>query len=102
MTIGERITFLRSRKRLSQTELSRESGVLLSTISMLEAGIRSGEGLRVETAKKLARALSVTLDYLCGMYEEEDGTLRPPSTADACRLTVLAGPMPQALASALF
>ena len=102
MTIGERITFLRNRKHLSQTELSRESGVLLSTISMLEAGIRSGEGLRVETAKKLARALSVTLDYLCGMYEEGDGNVWPPGLADACRLTKPADPMPQATAPALF
>jgi transcriptional regulator with XRE-family HTH domain len=83
MTIGERITFLRSKKHMSQTELARESGVLLSTINMLEAGIRSGEGLRVETAKKLARALSVTLDYLCGMYEDEHETVElcPVETA---------------------
>jgi hypothetical protein len=38
---------------------------------MLESGVRSGENLRVETARKLANALTVTLDYLCGVHEDE-------------------------------
>jgi transcriptional regulator with XRE-family HTH domain len=101
MTIGERVTRLRTRRNMSQTELSRASGVPLSVINMLEAGIRSGENLRVETARKLANALSVTLDYLCGVHEEDDGSLWPPSAADACRLPAPADQMHHAIASAV-
>jgi hypothetical protein len=48
---------------------------------MLEAGVRSGENLRVETARKLANALTVTLDYLCGVHEEEDSELLAAASA---------------------
>jgi len=77
MTIGERITRLRTRRGMSQTALARESGVPLSVINMLEAGVRSGENLRVETARKIANALTVTLDYLCGVHEDEESEREP-------------------------
>ena len=72
MTIGERLTRLRTRRQISQSALANASGVPLSVINMLEAGIRSGENLRVETARKLANALGVTLDRLCGVDEESE------------------------------
>jgi transcriptional regulator with XRE-family HTH domain len=81
MTIGERITRLRMRRNMSQTELARLSGVPLSVINMVEAGVRSGERLRVETARKLAAALVVTLDHLCGGYEEQDSEHFPTAAA---------------------
>ena len=71
MTIGERIAHLRRRKGLSQPELARQAGVPLSTLNYVERGIRKGEGLRVETIRRIARALDVSLDYLCGMYADE-------------------------------
>jgi transcriptional regulator with XRE-family HTH domain len=71
MTIGERITHLRTNKEMSQSALAKASDVPISVISMLEGGVRSGEKIRVETARKLANALTVTLDYLCGVHEEE-------------------------------
>lgn len=77
MTIGERVTRLRMRRQMSQSALAQASGVPLSVINMLEAGIRSGENLRVETARKLANALGVTLDRLCGVDEESE---RMPAT----------------------
>ena len=70
MTIGERIAQLRIRRNMRQTDLARAADVPISTLSMIEAGVRDGEGMSVKTAKKLAQALSVTLDYLCGMYED--------------------------------
>jgi transcriptional regulator with XRE-family HTH domain len=85
MTIGERITQLRIRRKMSQTALANASGVPLSVINMLEAGIRSGENLRVETARKLANALTVTMDYLCGVHEEEDSEECPTELATAGR-----------------
>jgi transcriptional regulator with XRE-family HTH domain len=77
MTIGERIAQLRNKKQMSQTALAREASIPLSTINMLEAGVRSGEGLSVKTARRLANALGVTLDFLCGPYEEEDSDFWP-------------------------
>jgi transcriptional regulator with XRE-family HTH domain len=77
MTIGERIALLRNKRQMSQTALAREADVTLSTINMVEAGVRSGEGLSVKTARKIANALGVTLDYLCGPYEEEDSEQLP-------------------------
>ena len=70
MTIGERIAHLRRRKGLSQPELARQAGVPLSTLNYVERGIRKGEGLSVETIRRIARALGVSLDYLCGMYAD--------------------------------
>jgi transcriptional regulator with XRE-family HTH domain len=71
MTIGERVMHLRTKRKMSQSALASQSGVPLSVINMLESGVRSGENLRVETARKLANALTVTLDYLCGVHEDE-------------------------------
>jgi transcriptional regulator with XRE-family HTH domain len=71
-TMGERIVRIRERRGLTPTELSRRANVPLSTLSVVERGIRKGEGLSVATAKRLAEALGVSLDYLSGMYEDED------------------------------
>jgi DNA-binding XRE family transcriptional regulator len=80
--IGERIMQLRNKHQMRQTDLAKAAQVPLSTINMLESGVRKGEGLSVETARKLARALTVTLDYLVGMYEEDkDSELLPAAIA---------------------
>jgi hypothetical protein len=47
----------------------------------LEKGLRSGEKVSLGIAKRLALALGVTLDYLAGMYEEEENDLEPASVA---------------------
>jgi len=80
MTIGERVTRLRKRYGWSQTDLAREAGIPVSIINMLESGARSGENLRIETARKLAQGLRVTLDRLCGEREDE-GELLPAEAA---------------------
>ena len=72
MTIGERIAHLRNKKGLQPSQLARMAGIPLSTLSYLERGIRDGEGLSVATIKRLARALGVSVDYLIGMYEDDD------------------------------
>ena len=77
MTIGERIRQLRNKRDMTQLALAKKAGVPVSTISMLEAGVRKGEGLSVETAKKIAKALVVTLDHLTGMYEDENSLCEP-------------------------
>lgn len=61
-SIGERVARLREARGWSQTELSRQSGVLQSDISRLEAGkTKRASALTVE---RLARALGMTTDWL--------------------------------------
>ena len=70
MDIGQRVKRVRGQKGLSLRQLSELSGVERGLISKLERGLRPQVSLLV--AMRLARALGVTLDYLAGMYEEED------------------------------
>jgi transcriptional regulator with XRE-family HTH domain len=70
MTFGERLKRLREVVGWSQNELARRSGVPRPTISDLEAGKQ--RGLTVANARKLARALGVSLDLLIGPEEDED------------------------------
>jgi transcriptional regulator with XRE-family HTH domain len=41
-----------------------------ATLSQLERGIRAD--VTTETAKRIARALGVSVDYLIGMYEDDE------------------------------
>lgn len=75
MTFGERLHQLRKDKKWSQRELARRARVNFAVISRLESGDRMFPSIPV--AKRLARTLGVTLDYLCGMYEDELGELGP-------------------------
>jgi transcriptional regulator with XRE-family HTH domain len=64
-TMGERILLLRRRAGLSQHELAKHAGVDVMTVSRLERGTK--KRLEVEPLARLAKALSVTADYLLGM-----------------------------------
>ena len=81
-TLGERIIHLRSKKNLSQAELARQAGIPYSTLCSLEKGLRSGEKVSLGIAKRLARVLGVTLDYLAGMYEEDESDVEPAALAE--------------------
>ena len=70
-SVGKRIRRLRRAKALSLRQLAKQSGVPQSTLSAVETGARGGRNLTLDTGKRLAKALGVTLDYLAGMYEEE-------------------------------
>jgi transcriptional regulator with XRE-family HTH domain len=80
-SVGERIQRLRRTKGLSLRQLAKQAGVPQSTLSAVETGARGGRNLTLETGKRLAKALGVTLDYLAGMYEEE--TEEEPASAVA-------------------
>jgi transcriptional regulator with XRE-family HTH domain len=81
-TMAQRITKMREKRGLSSSALAKEAQIPLSTLSVVERGIRRGEGLTVDTAKRIAAALGVSLDYLAGMYDEaEDEQTREPATA---------------------
>ena len=70
MDIGQRIKRLRARKGVSLRQLSELSGVERGLLSKLERGQRPQVSLQV--AMRIAKALGVTLDYLAGMYEDDD------------------------------
>jgi transcriptional regulator with XRE-family HTH domain len=65
---------LRKKRALEIRELARIADVPHVTLLRLEQGIRSD--VTTETAKKIARALGVGLDYLIGTWEEDDDLQR--------------------------
>lgn len=67
MPINERLKELRELRRLSMAELARLVGVDRKTIWYIEHGER---GVGLDIAKRLARALGVSLDELAEMDEE--------------------------------
>jgi transcriptional regulator with XRE-family HTH domain len=71
-SFGDRLIYLRKERGWSQTELATKAGVPVPTVNALEHGTRKGKRVAVEIAQRLARALGVSLDYLTGMYEEEE------------------------------
>ena len=72
MEFRVRLKQLRERRGFTQNGLAKASGVAQPVIQRLEAGARDVEHLSVGVARRLARALGVSVDYLIGMYEEED------------------------------
>jgi len=82
--VGRRIRRLREKHGLTLRALAAKAGVPTSSINAVEQGTRTGARLSLGTGKKLALALSVTLDYLSGMHEElgrddEDSAPEPPA-----------------------
>lgn len=73
MTMGERIRRRRQELGLSQQDLSEATGLRRAAISELERGKKTG--MTIDTAKALARALGVSVDYLIGTWDESEGHL---------------------------
>jgi transcriptional regulator with XRE-family HTH domain len=61
---------LREKRGLGLRELARMAGVHHPTLSQLERGVIAD--VTTGTAKKIARALGVSVDYLIGMYEDDE------------------------------
>ena len=70
MTFGERLAAKRQEKRWSQRALARYAGVSHTIIADLEKGMR--RSISTDAAKKLARALGVSVDYLIGTFEDDE------------------------------
>jgi transcriptional regulator with XRE-family HTH domain len=70
-SIGKRLKLLREKRGLTIRALATLADVPQSTISMVEAGIRPGAGLRLETAKRICWALGVGIGELAGPIGEE-------------------------------
>lgn len=71
--LGMRIKSLRERKGLNQSELARLCGITPATISRLESG--DLKDIQTSTARRLARALGTSVDYLIGTFEDEENEL---------------------------
>lgn len=76
-TMSQRIQEARKRRGLSLTALAKCSGVPASTLSIIERDKRPADGLTVASAKKLAIALGVSIDYLAGTFEEQPHDAAP-------------------------
>jgi len=68
---GERLAARREHVGLSQTDLARIIGISPSRISDFERGAKTDCNL--STAKRLARALGCSIDYLAGTWDENEG-----------------------------
>ena len=94
--VGKRIRRLREKHGLTLRALAAKAGVPTSSINAVEQGTRTGARLSLETGKKLALALGVTLDYLSGMHEEmeqadEDAPPAQPATRQRTRQAATVG-----------
>ena len=67
MTLGQKITTIRKEKKLSQIDIANAVGVSRDAVSKYE---RDDIIPSVEVAKKIARTLGVSLDYL--VSEQDD------------------------------
>ena len=82
MTIGQRIKQLREKRGFSQRSLAKQAGIPQPVIQRFEAGMRNAEHMSVAYAKRMARVLGVSVDYLIGMYEDDDqAESEPPHCA---------------------
>ena len=79
-SIGERLKRLRKSRGLTLRQLAGLAHVPQSTLSSVETGARAGGKLTLETGKRLARALGISLDVIAGVYEEEDGEMDADAT----------------------
>jgi len=69
MSLAQRIRQRREQLAMSQSALARRTGVPQSRISEFENGSKTG--MTLDTAKRLARVLGVSIDYLAGTWDEE-------------------------------
>ena len=68
--IGEKIAVRRQQLGWTQTDLARVIGIAPSRISEFENGLKTDCNL--STAKRLARALGCSIDYLADTWDEEE------------------------------
>lgn len=66
MTFGEKLAYSRKQKKMSQSALGKASNISGDIIGKYE---RDEMKPSIETAKKIANALSISLDYLVGDAE---------------------------------
>ena len=68
--LGARVKQYRLKHGWSQGELAKRAGVPQPLLSYLESGRR--DTVTTDVAKRLARTLGVSIDYLVGTWDEEE------------------------------
>lgn len=70
-TFSQRLREARERQGLTAAELSRQSDVAVQSLSCYEStSPKNHKQPKIESAVKLAKALGVSVDWLCGVDEE--------------------------------
>ena len=77
--MGERLQRLRLAKNLSRRQLETQADIPHGIVSRLESGEQAYPSVPV--AMRLAKVLSVSVDYLIGMYEEDQDSEEKPADA---------------------
>jgi transcriptional regulator with XRE-family HTH domain len=77
--LGERVKKYRERHGWSQQELAKRAQVPQPVISRLESGIQ--DSMTTDLAKRLARTLGVSVDYLIGTWDEDEAPVPPAAAA---------------------
>lgn len=77
MTLGERITYYRKRKGLSQLGLAQQARIPQTTLHGYESGYRRAENMSVTVAWRLAEVLGISLDRLADPAERVSGVFPP-------------------------
>lgn len=68
LLFGQRVMAMRERRGLTQQELAQQAGTSYQTIWRIERGLLKAPN--VFLAARIAKALSASLDYLAGIYDE--------------------------------
>jgi len=77
MSIGARIKRERERHGWSQNELARRAKVRQAQLSELESGKRNDAMASI--LRRVARTLGVSIDYLVGLYDDEEDDVSQPA-----------------------
>ena len=87
MTLGEKLTLIRKKLNFSQREVARRSGLTQATISRCENNLTLQ--LKSDALRRLAAALSTSVDYLVGkedLMKPEDVLKSDPSVREFVEL----------------
>jgi transcriptional regulator with XRE-family HTH domain len=77
--LRQRLQRLREAKGLSRRQLENQADIPHGIVSRLESGMQDYPSVPV--AMRLAKVLGVSVDYLVGMYEDEDSECLAPAVA---------------------
>jgi transcriptional regulator with XRE-family HTH domain len=81
MTLGQQIKQRREHLGLSQSEVARLAGIPQPRLSEYERGAKTD--MTLWTAKRLARVLGVSIDYLASTWDEEQEPAPPAAAPDS-------------------
>jgi transcriptional regulator with XRE-family HTH domain len=73
--MGARVEKMRLKRHWELQDLVRATGISYQSLWRIERGLHKDPG--VFTAAKIAKALGCSVDYLAGLYEDDDSELLP-------------------------